>query len=184
MQQCHFLSLHILQSRSYSGSSHFPFEVHWVHCVMLLHFLICHLYLFYRLQWKTSSLVPLPVSHTHTSSRLPLSAEPLKTRLYACAPAQGAIYRGHYSHLWVIVLQESLGLEHTQRKGRGGGVFRWWGDTALCLCECVQVQGVTLPCGLHAPVLPVPMSYKTALIDLRKWMNGWKHVLPPQLTVM
>lgn len=78
---------------------------------------------------------------THTSSQLPLSAEPLKKQIYVCAPAQGAVYSCNYSNLWVIAVQVSLGLEHTQRKRREGGVFRRWrtkgGDTALCLCECV-----------------------------------------------
>lgn len=86
-------------------------------------------------------LLSLCLFHTHFLSASSLCWAVKKHGFYVRAPAQGAVYCGDYSNSWVIALQESLGLEHTQRKGRGGGVFRRWctrgGDTALCLCECV-----------------------------------------------
>lgn len=63
-----------------------------------------------------------------------------------------------------------LGAGTHSEEGEGRGVFRRWcargGDTALCLCESGQAEGVTLPCGPHASVLLFPMSYSTVLIDL------------------
>lgn len=149
---------------------------------MLLHYSIS---IYFTAFSGKQRLLCVSLFRTHTSSRLPLSGEPLKNTgcaalHYVYVPAQGAVYCGNYN-LWVIALQESLGLEHTQRKGRRGGVFRRectiGGDTALRLC--VQVERVTLPREPHACVFLFPWSsYKTALIDWRKLMNRWNHVLP------
>lgn len=149
---------------------------------MLLHYAIS---LFYRLQGKTSSLVflartlPLgflsPVSRWKTRAALPYSLYVSQhTVQYTVATITYELQPCKRAWSWNTL------------KGRGGGVwgvFHWWctigGDTALRLCECVQIERVTLPCGPHMSVFLFPMSSSTDSTDWLQKVNEEVRTHPP-----